>query len=379
MARRLQAAVAALACGVAPVFAADAPEHAVTDKGVAGEILDIAVDHCRRGEKVEAFAMFQAIREQLDPPPAIRRVISDFEATGCNIYLSASAASLHVQAGGGWDSNVSQGISARSLVLGTGDNTIELELDASYRPRAAAFAQAAADYSFSVPRLGVNLQLAVGQRLNSGASDFDLRTVSAAASREFALPVGSLRAQLEASNIWLGSRSYQHTGSGAVQWLHDMGRGAWLATLQATAIQYVTAPVQNATVYELGALREWRLDPSHSVHVNLTLQKDDAHNQRPGGNRLGFQAEVGAVVFAQGWRLRPQLAYSYWNSDAVFAPGLIDVRRRNRLRQGYLQAERPLSEKSSLVLEWRGRWARDTVSLYKYQSHLLSATLAFRF
>jgi hypothetical protein len=144
-------------------------------------------------------------------------------------------------------------------------------------------------------------------------------------------------------------------------------------------VQYITQPLQNATVWELGLLREWRIDAAHSVHVKLTGQRDDAHSSRPGGDRLGWQAEAGAVVLTQGWRLRPQVGYSSWNSADVFAPGLIDVPRRNRLRQAYFQAERPVWKDTSLVLEWRGRWARDTVSLYKYQQQVVSATLEFRF
>jgi hypothetical protein len=323
--------------------------------------------------------MFHAIREQLDPPPAIRQLILDMEATGCNTPPIAEGATLRLQVGGGWDSNVSQGISARTLTLGSGDATVELPLDPSYRPRSAAFTQATVDYSLVVPRYGVNVQVSLGQRINFGASAFDLRTLSAAAAKEFALPIGTLRTQAEASNIWLGNRPYQHSENAGVQWLYAMPKGAWLATLQSTAVQYITQPLQNATVWELGVLREWQLDPARSVHLRVTAQRDDAHSTRPGGDRLGWQAEAGAVVLVQGWRLRPQVGYSSWNSADVFAPGLLDVRRRNRLRQVYFQAERPVWKDTSLVLEWRGRWARDTVSLYKYQQQIVSATLAFQF
>jgi len=367
----------ALSWGAEPE--AGSEEHVTSPQGVAGEIMDIAVQHCRRGEAREALAMFHAIREQLDPPPAIRQLIVELEATGCNTQPIAEGATLRLQVGGGYDSNVSQGISARTLLLGSGGDTIELELDPSYRPRAAAFTQATVDYSLVVPRYGVNLQMSLGQRINFGASAFDLRTLSAAAAKEFALPVGTLRAQAEASNIWLGNHPYQHSESGSAQWLYAMPKGAWLVTFQSTAVQYLTQPLQNATVWEFGVLREWQLAPARSVHLRFTAQRDNAHSTRPGGDRLGWQAEAGAVVLAQGWRLRPQLGCSSWNSESVFAPGLLDVRRRNRLRQVYFQAERPVWKDTSVVLEWRARWARDTVSLYKYQQQMVSATLAFQF
>ena len=367
-----------LACAFAHAAPASEDE-ALSAHGVSGEIMDIAGRHCRRGESREALAMFEAIREQLDPPPAIRQLIVDLEATGCNTVPVTDGATLRLQVGGGWDSYVSHGISARTLVLGSGENSIELTLDPSYRPRSAAFTQASVDYSLVVPRYGVNLQVALGQRINFGVADFTLRTVSAAAAKEFPLPLGALRGQLEASNIWLGNQLYQHSENAGLQWLYGEASGAWLATFQSTAVQYVTQPLQNATVWELGLLREWRLDPARSVHVRVTAQRDNAHGERPGGDRRGWQAEAGAVVLAQGWRLRPQAGYSTWDSADVFAPGLIDVPRRNRLRQLYFQAERPLGNDLSLALEWRGRWARDTVTLYKYQQQVLSATLALRF
>lgn len=375
---------AAFAFAFAAAFAgmahAAAPgEDDQPQEAVAGEIMDLAVEHCRRGDAQEALALFKSIREQLEPPPGILQLIRDLEATGCSQRPLTESASLRLQVGGGYDSNVSQGISARTLVLGSGENTIELQLDPSYRPRSSTFTQASVDYSLALPRAGVNVQLALGQRVNFAAKDFNLRTLSAAVSKELALPVGSLRAQVEASSIWLGNLRYQSTEAFAMQWLHTLPQGAWLATFQTTAIQYLTQPLQNATLWELGLLREWRIDAARSVHLQFVAERDDAHNSRPGGDRAGFQAQLGAVVLTHGWRVRPQVGYSYWNSADVFAPGLLDVRRHNRLRQGYVQAERPLRDNMSLVLEWRGRWASDTVALYRYQAQTVSATLAVRF
>ena len=380
--------LAARACGAALIacaaatHAATAPteEHALSAPGVAGEIMDIAVEHCRRGERAEALTMFKAIREQLDPPPAILQLIVDLEANGCNPpMIATSGASLRLQLGGGWDSNVSQGITARTLVRGSGENTVELPLDASYQPRSSAFVQAAVDYSLVLPQIGTNVQVSLGQRTNTNAPDFDLRTLSVALSKEFQLPVGSLRAQGEAAHVWLGNKRYQNSESFSLQWLNSTAKGAWLAPFSSTAVQYITQPLQNATIWDLGVLREWQLAPTRSVHVSLSVQRDDAHSMRPGGDRFGFQAQAGAVVLTHGWRVRPQVGYSWWNSSDVFAEGLLDVKRRNRLRQVSLQAERPIWDNLSLVVEWRGRWARDTIALYRYQAQVVSATLAYRF
>jgi hypothetical protein len=373
------AAVLASVCAGAFAAAPSSEEEALSHQGVAGEIMDIAVEQCRQGNREQAMAMFEAIRAQLEPPPAIDRLIRELQATGCATVPLAQSGGLRLQVGGGWDSNVSQGITARTLVLGSGGNAIELELSPNYLPRSSTFTQTSVDYSVALPRYGATVQLALGQRLNLQAHDFDLRTFSAATAREWSLPLGSVRGQLEATEVWLGNRDYQRSGSATVQWLYAMPTGAWLATGTATAVRYVTQPSQNATVFELGLLREWRIDARKSVHASLTAQVDNAHGARPGGDRLGFQAQVGGVVLAEGWRIRPQVGYSSWDSEDVFAPALLDVKRRNRLWQGWVQAERPLNMSTSLLLEWRGRWARDTIALYRYQARVLSATLSFRF
>jgi len=92
-----------------------------------------------------------------------------------------------------------------------------------------------------------------------------------------------------------------------------------------------------------------------SVNASVALQSDNAHGARPGGDRLGFQVQAGGVILTDSWRIRPQLGYSSWDSESVFAPALLDVKRRNRLTQASLQGERPLNESTSLVLEWRGK------------------------
>jgi hypothetical protein len=370
----LTAASAAAAAAEDP-----AEQEALTAKGVAAEIMDTAVEHCRRGESAQALSMFAAIREQLDPPPAIARLIRDLEATGCNRLPVASGAALRLQAGGGWDSNVSQGITARSLVLGSGDNILELELDPSYRPRSSAFVQTSVDYSVLQPATGIEFQAVAGHRKNDRAPTFDLSSFSAALSREFKLPRGNLRGQLEVSEVWLGRSHYQRSQSAAARWIDAQPTGVWLATLNATAVQYLTQPSQNSFQWELGMLGERRLSAAQSVHAGVALQYDHATRTRPGGDRRGFQLSGGTVVLAQGWRFKPQLSFTYWNSAEVFAPGLLDVHRHNRLTQATFQAERPLSAQTSLVLEWRGRWARDTVVLYRYQAQVVSATLAHRF
>ena len=373
----------ALACVAAVAIAAPLPAQAqddgveaVSTAGIAGEILDTAVDHCRRGESAQALSMFQAIRTQLTPPPAILRMIQDLEATGCIAQEVTSRRVLRAQVSAGWDSNVSQGINARSLVLGNGDGAIELELDESYRPRPSAFAQAAMDYSLVFPASGVNLQLGAGLRKNASAPAYDLVSVAAAASRDFKLPGAVVRVQVEGAEVWLGGHHYLQSQGGGMQAIRSDQDGAWVATLTGTRIAYVTQASQNATLWDLGLLREYRIGPAALLQAGFSLQKDKATDMRPGGDRTGYQLQAGAQLLAQGWRLRPYVSYTSWDSEAYFSPGLLDFKRQNRTTQLWLQAEKPLSLQTSRILEWRGRWSRDTVALYRYTAQVFTATLS---
>jgi hypothetical protein len=284
-----------------------------------------------------------------------------------------------MQLGTGWDSNVSQGISARNLVIGSGENLLDLQLDESYRPRSSAFVQGSVDWGILLEKSGINLQAGLAHRKNLSASEFDVSALSGAISKEFTLTGSALRTQLELSEVWLGSRHYQRSQAAGVQWLVPQRRGAWLASLNASAVQYLTQPAQNAMQLEAGILREQRLNAAQSVYAGLSLQWDNATRSRPGGDRNGYQVQIGAVVAHEQWRFKPQATYTSWRSKDLFAPGLLDVRRHNELLQLMLQAEHAITPKTSLILEWRGRWARDPIPLYRYQAQSLSAALAHRF
>ncbi|HKB55044.1 MAG TPA: hypothetical protein VKD22_13690, partial [Ramlibacter sp.] len=177
----------------------------------------------------------------------------------------------------------------------------------------------------------------------------------------------------------LGSRHYQRTRGAGLQWIWANRAGSWLASADLTHIDYFTQPAQNSFVRDAGLLYERRLDAATAVSGGASVLFDKATDGRPGGNRTGYQLQSTAVLTRSGWRYRPQVSYTYWTSADVFAAGLIDVRRRDELWQVVFQAEKPISARTSLVFEWRGRWARDTVVLYAYKAQTFTMTLVRRF
>ncbi len=373
---------------VLPAFAAGAADadaaaeaQSLTSGAIAGEILDTAVEHCRRGERAQALSMFAAIREQLAPPPALLQLVKDLEATGCTPQLEAQVRAFKLVAGGGYDNNVSQGISARSLTLGSGADELELPLDDSYLPRGSTFMQVAADYSVPLAMPGWALLLSAGARAHQRTSQFDLASAAASLSRVGVLGGRTLRGQLDVSELWLGGRRYQRVLGATLQTVLDLDEkgGAWIAHASAAMVDYHLQPTQNAVQYEAGISRDRRLDAATTVYANAALQHDAARDTRPGGDRNGFQVSAGMTRSFQGWRLKPQLSLQQWKSRDVFAPGLIDRRRDNRALQWTLQAEKPLSPRQTLVLEWRARSVRDPIPLYQYKAQSLGAFIQQQF
>jgi hypothetical protein len=348
--------------------------------GIAGEILDTAIDHCRRGERAQAMSMFVAIREQLSPPPALLQLVRDMEATGCVPRLDLLVRAAKLLIGGGYDSNVSQGITARSLTLGSGEDTLELPLDESYRPRGSSFAQFSADYAVPLDRPGWALVLSGGARANQRASEFNVVSAAASLSKLTSVNGKAFRVQGDWNELWLGGRHYQRVvGAGAQTVLGLDDQGAWVGQAAVSVVDYLNQPTLNSYSAEAGITRDLRLGPGRTVFAGTLLQFDGNRGSRPGGDRKGFQFTFGASAAAGDWRLKPQLLWQRWRSEDVFAAGLIDRPRSNRTLQFALQAERPLSDRQSLVLEWRSRSVTDTIPLYQYKSSSIAAFIQHQF
>jgi hypothetical protein len=343
---------------------------------IAGEILDLAIERCQAGEATQAFALFAAIRAQLQPPPSVERLMSRIEADGCALPAPArqviAASPWTVQLGGGYDNNATQGITARSLILGIGPDAFALELDDRYQPRASSFTQAAADYRLAVGDRTL-LQAAVSQRHNPQASHYDLSTgVLSGQSVQSALgrPV---RLQAEWSESWLGGRHYLRTANAGTRWwLHSNAAGSWSVTGAATRLQYTEQPSQDALQLEFGLQREQRTGTALTWGAGVSRIYDRAQGNRPGGDRQGFQYVLSAQASWDAWILRPVLAMTRWTSRDAFFAGLIDERRRSHLSQLVLEAERRIVPGQSVLFQWRQRDNRDSVALYRYQSRAFS-------
>lgn len=343
---------------------------------IAEEVLDLAIEHCQRGQATQAMALFAAIREQLDPPPAILELILGLEREGCR-GSTRTAGQWELRLVTGYDDNVSQGIRATSLTLGPSTAPIELVIDDSYKPLGSAFAEMAAERTW---QLGddLSLHLKAGGRHYSLDNNYDLASASAMVKSRITAWERPVELLGDWTELWFGGRHYHTAWTVAAQASVAQQAPQWYYSALIQKISYYTQPEQDSMQYQVGLNRLFA-GRSKVFMLGVSGTWDDALGQRAGGNRAGFNLHATAQTRLQPWLLTARLNMTRWASRQDFLSGLVDEKRRNTLVQAGLQAEYPLAANQSLQLDLLVRNSRDTIALYAYRSYTLTISWAGRF
>lgn len=334
---------------------------------IEGEILDMALDYCRRGEKAQAHALFHSIREQLNPPLPVLEIIAGAEASGCKPPTTLPSILWGAQLGAGYDNNVNQGISTQTMSLGSGLNAIELQLGDAYKPRGSPYVVAGLESSFRLGEFAIG-QVALQHRENRDVPVLNLTSLVASAIRPFTWAERPGRVQIDLGETWLGGVNYQRAGSAGVQWLLTDGEQPWLGSLSALRTSYANQPDQDNLLMEAGVWRQRQLASTFGIFGGISALYDHALRQRPGGERMGLRYQLGFTTAWSEWLIQPRLNVLQWKSSEVFSPGLIDIVRRHSLAQLDVQVVRPVAQNQQMVVEWRFNLAHDTVPLFSYRA-----------
>ena len=347
--------------------AADAPDNGLPDSvPIAEELLDTAISHCSRGELAQAQALFRAIKDQLNPPPAVRELITRLEQEECRARRSM-VGRWDLRALVGHDDNVSQGVRASSFSLGPTVARIELPVGENYRPIASDFTDVTASHSWELPR-AATLQLKVNGRRYASASDYDQSSINALVKAPVQVLGRRVEVLGELAQLWLGG-SYYHTAlTTAVQAPLLIDAPQWGLAAVAQTVRYHTQPQQNADQFQWGITRHLGASQGPAAIVGFMRVWDNARGQRAGGNRAGWNLHVASEARFESWRLSGRVGLTQWATRQDFLFGLIDEKRRNTLVQAVVQAEYPLSPAQSLQLDVQLRDSRDTISLYAYRA-----------
>ena len=230
---------------------------------IAGEVLDIAIEHCRRGELVQARALFSAIQAQLDPPPSIRQLILALEQGAC-LAKRPGSGQWELRALVGYDDNVSQGIRASSLILGTASYRTELILDEGYRPVPSSFVEMTAGHTWNLADR-FNLRVKAGGRHYQSAKNYDLSNASALLNTRVEALGRPVELMGEWTELWLGGRHYHSALAVAAQVPIVAEAPQWNFAAVAQTVKYHTQPQQNASQFQLGIQRRLYAGPEKAV------------------------------------------------------------------------------------------------------------------
>nr|WP_229632437.1 tetratricopeptide repeat protein [Pseudoduganella danionis] len=336
----------------------------------AGAWLDLALIQCGLGHTAEAERLFTIIEQRFAPPDGIMQLITDARQHGCNSWTAQSQYSLSV--GRGIDQNVNQGSRANYGTL-MGAET-QFDLAPEFRPKHDQFSVVSADYMRDLSANGSFGYAQFQSRRNDHLHQYDSDSLFAGAEMPWRWRNWSVKANAMVGVITLGGQYYQRQFQtqlrlGPPQILPYSVQFNLLGSL--TRVEYMTLDNFDATTGELRAQLS-RRGESSIVSANFGILDDRADSARPGGNRHGLAASA-------QWRQRlprgitTELGYSWqsWHSASPYAPGVIDVVRRQYNHSLRAAISYPLSKQTALLLEARAVHNQENVPIFQYNGRLL--------
>lgn len=334
----------------------------------AGEWLELALIHCALGNAERAEALFSDIETRFAPPPGIQAIINRQRTLGCVGWQPSQLWTL--SATRGHDSNANQGASNGTFMVGG----VPLELLPEFRPQSDQYSGLSADYVRELNRNGDIAYVQAGARSYDQLSQYNTTSLFAGVEHGWQLGSWKLRSALQGGLATLGGRLYQQQGQVQLRATPPL-RLPENFGLQFSAsvgrINYKTLSNFGATTIDLRTQLDYRKDTLR-LQSSLGYLEDSGNQLRPGGDRHGWSARLyGRRALLGSLQGEFDLSYLHWQGDAVYSPGLIDERRRQRTGAARATLIYPLGAQHSLQLEWRLVNNRENISLFQYRNQQL--------
>lgn len=338
----------------------------------AGAWLELALLQCALGHGAEAEQLFRTIEQRFAPPPGIAELIARTRAQGCAPWQPHSQ--FTVVAGRGIDQNVNQGASNPSYTVINEGKPVEVRLTEEFRPQHDQYNVVAAEYRRDLTPNGTAGYVQLQARRNDELHKYDNSALTVGADSAWRFDRWTASAGAAASAVRFGGELFQRQ-------LQVQGRLAtplalpWRPQVQLSAslarVRYPRMDNFDATHAELRSQLSIRRG-SGSLSASASLQADRASGLRPGGDRRGWLLSLQSRT-AIGGPLSAEFGYSHqaWNSQSVYAPDLIDVVRRQRVRVARAGLSYALDRNNSLVLEARVVHNNENISIFQYNNRVL--------
>lgn len=342
----------------------------------AGEWLDLALIHCALGQGEQAERLFEAIEARFAPPPGIRDIIAQQRAQGCAGRAARSQWSL--LAARGHDQNVNQGAASPFFTPGSGP---QLQLLPEYLPHADGYSVLTGDYARDLGPPGGGVFAQLQARRNDTLSAYNTASAFGGVDRLWSAARWRLRGAGLLGALWLGGRLYQEQGQLQLRATPPLALPAGLELQLVGGVSHVSYKTQSqfdSNTGELRAVLDYRAG-ARQAQLGAARLNDHATGGRPGGDRSGWSVNLGgrAVLYD---KLVGELDWTrlHWQGASAYAPGLIDSIRRQDMRSVRAALSYPVSEQSTLQLEWRQVNNHENISIFQYNSRQLQLSWHWR-
>lgn len=335
----------------------------------AGAWLDLAIVQCELGNKDEADHLFNVLALRFSPPTAILEVINKQKIENCSAAKKKNQYSISFERG--YDSNINQGASNSTYLLGSGATQIELQLLPEYLPKHDHFNMISLSTSLQHPASNVAGFLQLNIRKYDQYSSFNTASLSTGINKTWGNENWTTQLSLSGAYLLLDNTLYQKQASAyLVLTPTTQSHSTFKYNLSAgiNSINYPTLLNFGSNIFELRSQFFADFDQFQTL-TSFAAMYDRANLERPGGNRTGYFASV-ALRKKIASQIESELSWNrqIWRSSTSYSPGLInDIRKQNnegiKIALSYL-----INRNQSITLELGKFNNKENISFLQYNN-----------
>ncbi|MCY0911073.1 tetratricopeptide repeat protein [Massilia antarctica] len=336
----------------------------------AGAWLDLAISHCELGNKVEAERLFDQIEQRFHPSASILELIAHYRASGCKGQRSYRR-SMSFKLGAGYDSNVNQGSSSSTVLLGSVNKLETYTLGPDSLPRADHFKVLSGDFNQPIGSRGMLLIAQLRALRYNEVSSQDSESGLLALERPWSGGGWTGRATAAYGLVRLGGELYQRQAQVLLRAVPPLDLGeslGWSLSAGYSSAIYPTRRYYDARTLDLGTSLAMRSKLS-TVVLSAGALADAGKAARPGGDRKGWYGGVNLVTLL-GEKAIAEVGVSRqsWRGAQIYSKDFIETRRAQDTSQLRASLLFPVGTHSALQLELRRTFNRENIPLFQYDS-----------
>jgi hypothetical protein len=335
----------------------------------AGAWLDLAMLYCASGNKSGAERLFLEIEQQFAPPPAILEVISRQRQAGCSGRQAKTDYTFRLT--WGHETNANQGASNPIYSFGTGLSQVDLMLMPAYLPKPDNFKATYFEVARELNPGGWASVVQLQTRNYDTLSQFNSNAIFWGAELPLTWRQWHFKNSAAIGGMTLGDRLYLKQQQLQFEIRPPLPLPPeWQASLSAGLKKFVypTLPGFDAHWREVKATWAYA-QPAFSIQGSASSVQDLQAGQRPGGDRTGRLAALGArFAWTPEWSSEVGLQNQNWVGERLYSPGLIDVLRKQQTQTKRVSMNWTYAHNQALILEYKDVKNDENISIFGYRN-----------